>query len=68
MKSLACLLNQHDWIRAYSPGHFRLRCLACGYETPGLRGPVAHVEPPVVTKRRATKPATVLSLQKRKRA
>ena len=49
MRPLRCWLRPHDWLRAYSPGHLRLRCSECGAETPGLRGPVAHIEPPVVT-------------------
>ena len=56
MRNLACLLGQHDFIRAYSPGHLRLRCVECGHETKGLRGPTTHVEPPVVKARKLRKP------------
>jgi hypothetical protein len=52
MKSLACLLGLHDDLRAYSPGWLRLKCQSCGRETPGLRGPTTHVEPPLVTVRK----------------
>lgn len=52
MRPLACWIGQHDYLRAYSPGHLRLRCSECGKETEGLRGPVAHVEPPVVQARK----------------
>lgn len=70
MRPLACWLGQHDFLRAYSPGHLRLRCQACGHETVGLRGPVAHVEPPVVKarKRRPLKPATLRVVKARRTA
>jgi hypothetical protein len=69
MKSLACLLGQHDDLRAYSPGWLRLRCQACGRETPGLRGPVSLAQRPVVTVRklRPTK-AKALTMVKRRTA
>jgi hypothetical protein len=69
MKPLSCLFGHHNDIRRWTPGHVRLMCLECGRETPGLRGPVAHVEPPVVKVRRAkrakvAKPALVVVKRK----
>lgn len=65
-----CWLFGHDFLRAYSPGHVRLRCQACGFESPGLRGPVATVQAPVVKARPKLKAprATVVPLKKHKTA
>jgi len=59
MKSLACLLGQHDFLRVYSPGWLRLRCQACGRETSGLRGPISHALAPVVKVRKRRPPKLV---------
>ena len=67
MRPLACWLGRHDWLRAYSPGHVRLRCVECGTETPGWHGPTVEPVPPVVRKRRKAK-AAVVRLQKRRTA
>jgi len=50
------MLGQHDFMRAYSPGHFRLRCQVCGAETPGIRGPISPAQPPVVKVRKLRPP------------
>ena len=62
MKSLACLLGQHDFLRVYSPGWLRLKCQSCGRETSGLRGPVSPAQPAVV-KVRKRRPAKVVALR-----
>jgi hypothetical protein len=59
MKSLACLLGQHDFLRVYSPGWLRLKCQSCGRETSGLRGPVSPAQPPVVKVRKLRPPKVV---------
>jgi len=66
MRPLACLLGQHDDMRVYQPGHLFLRCQSCGRETPGLRGPIAPAQPPVVRTRklRTPKPAPALRVVK----
>ena len=69
MKSLACLLGQHDFLRVYSPGWLRLKCQSCGRETSGLRGPVSPVQPAVVKvrKRRPPKVVTLRVVKARRR-
>ena len=66
MRPLTCLLGQHDDLRHYTPGWLRLRCQACGRETPGLRGPISPVQPAVVKVRklRPAKPAAALRVVK----
>jgi hypothetical protein len=70
MIPLACLFGQHDFLRAYSPGHLRLRCQSCGYETVGLRGPIAPAVAPVVKARklRPKKPPVLKVVKTRRTA
>jgi hypothetical protein len=42
--NLRAWLCVHDYLRHHTPGHLRLRCQKCGWETVGLTGPLA---PPV---------------------
>jgi hypothetical protein len=56
VKSLACLLGAHEWIRDPQPGLLRLKCLDCGGVSPGVPVPVGHAPAVVVRVRKLRTP------------
>jgi hypothetical protein len=69
MRSLACLLGHHEWIRDPQPGIWRVRCLECGQTSRGIDVPIGHTATPVVKVRKLRKPkAPALKVVKRRTA
>ena len=56
MKSLACLLGHHEWIRDPQPSIWRVKCLECGQTSPGVAVATGQPAPVVVRVRKLRTP------------